>query len=165
MRVQHHAQHTLGTRLRRGVTVGLIAAAMAVPVAGIASAQPAPPAPPAAPAAPAAPVGPEAPAVPGAPGLPAAPGLPGLPGLPGAPLAESATSITLMVNGVDGESIPVSIDSTATVKDLKGLIQEQTGVPAAEQQLVTASDVELVDSETLASYELADGDIVTLAVA
>ncbi|MEV6657998.1 ubiquitin-like domain-containing protein [Nocardia fluminea] len=162
MRVQHHAQHTFGTRLRRGVTVGLIAAAMAVPVAGIAAAQPAPPAPPAAPAAPAAPVGPETPAVPGAPGLPAAPGLPGL---PGAPLAESATSITLMVNGVDGESIPVSIDSTATVKDLKGLIQEQTGVPAAEQQLVTESDVELVDSETLASYELADGDIVTLAVA
>ncbi|PKV81673.1 ubiquitin-like domain-containing protein [Nocardia fluminea] len=171
MRVQHHAQHTLGTRLRRGVTVGLIAAAMTVPVAGIASAQPAPPAPPAAPAAPiapaapvapAAPIAPEVPAVPGAPGLPATPGLPGL---PGAPLAESATSITLTVNGVDGESIPVSIDSTATVQDLKGLIQEQTGVPAAEQQLVTASDVELVDSETLASYELADGDIVTLAVA
>jgi hypothetical protein len=162
MRVQHHARHILGTRLRRGVTVGLIAVAMTVPVAGIASAQPAPPAPP---AAPAAPVAPEAPAVPGAPELPAVPGLPGLPGLPGAPLAESATSITLMVNGVEGEAIPVSIDSTATVADLKGLIQEQTGVPTAEQQLVTASDVELQDSETLASYELADGDIVTLAVA
>ncbi|MEV0768933.1 ubiquitin-like domain-containing protein [Nocardia salmonicida] len=159
MRVQHHAQNALGTRLRRGVTVGLIAAAMAVPVAGIASAQPAPPAPPAAPAAPAAP---EAPAAPAA---PAAPGLPGLPSLPGLPLAENATSITLTVNGLDGEPIAVDVDTTATVKDLKALIQEQTGVPAAEQQLVTESEVKLEDSNTLASYELADGDVVNLALA
>ncbi|MFI7524860.1 ubiquitin-like domain-containing protein [Nocardia salmonicida] len=162
MRVQHHAQNALGTRLRRGVTIGLIAAALAVPVAGIASAQPAPPAPPAAPAAPAAP---EAPAAPAAPVAPAAPGLPGLPDLPGLPLAENATSITLTVNGLDGEPIAVEVATTATVKDLKALIQEQTGVAAAEQQLVTESEVKLEDSNTLASYELADGDVVNLALA
>ncbi|MFE9787218.1 ubiquitin-like domain-containing protein [Nocardia salmonicida] len=159
MRVQHHAQNALGTRLRRGVTVGLIAAAMAVPVAGIASAQPAPPAPPAPPAAPAAPAAPEAPAAPAAPAAPVAPGLPGL------PLAENVTSITLTVNGLDGEPIAVDVETTATVKDLKALIQEQTGVPVAEQQLVTESEVKLEDTNTLASYELADGDVVNLALA
>ncbi|MGW0325897.1 ubiquitin-like domain-containing protein [Nocardia sp. NPDC055165] len=164
MRVQHHAQNTLGTRLRRGVTVGLIAAAMAVPVTAAAQA-PAPPAPPA-PSAPA----PEAqtqadPVAPAAPAAPAAPGLPALPGLPGAPLAEGASSITLTVNGLDGEPIAVDIDTTATVKDLKALIQEQTGVPAADQQLITESEVKLEDANTLASYELADGDIVNLALA
>ncbi|MFE1591633.1 ubiquitin-like domain-containing protein [Nocardia sp. NPDC058705] len=166
MRVQHHAQHTLATRLRRGMTVGLIAAAMAVPVAGIASAQaPALPAAPEAPAAPAAPALPAAPAAPAAPAVPAAPGLPGLPGLPGSPLADSATSITLTVNGLDGEPIAVDIDATATVEDLKILIEEQTGVAAAEQQLVTDSEVKLEDSRTLASYELTDGAVVNLALA
>ncbi|MGW8651511.1 ubiquitin-like protein [Nocardia salmonicida] len=48
---------------------------------------------------------------------------------------------------------------------MKAIIQEQTGVPAAEQQLVTESEVKLEDSNTLASYELADGDVVNLALA
>ncbi|MFD4355212.1 ubiquitin-like protein [Nocardia sp. NPDC058518] len=162
MSVQHHAQHTLSTRLRRGVTVGLIAAAMAVPVAGIlpvtASALPLPP-------APAVPELPAAPELPVSPELPAAPVAPKLPGLPGAPLAETANSITVMVNGLDGEPISVSVDTTATVKDLKVLIQEQTGVPVADQQLVTESEIKLEDSATVASYELADGDILNLALA
>lgn len=173
MRVQHHARHTLGTRLRRKATVGLIAAALAVPVAGImpltASAQPAPPAPPAAPAAPAAPQAPAAPGgtagTPAVPGAPEAPAVPGLPGVPGAPLAESATSITLTVNGLEGDPIAVSVDATATVEDLKILIEEQTGVPAGEQRLVTDSEVELMDSRTLASYDLTDGAIVNLEMA
>ncbi|TCJ95447.1 ubiquitin-like domain-containing protein [Nocardia alba] len=163
MRVQHHAHHALPTRLRRGLTVGLIAAAMAVPVAGIASADP--PAASPAPGAIEAPAAPEAPTAPGAPEQPAAPASPGLPGRPEAPLADSATSITLLVDGGASEAVSVSIDSTATVEDLKDLIQEQTGVPAADQQLATASEVELVDSRTLASYELTDGDTVILAVA
>ncbi|WP_410872544.1 ubiquitin-like domain-containing protein [Nocardia sp. A7] len=171
MRVQHHARHTLRTRLRRGVTVGLIAAAMAVPVAGIvpvtASAQPAPPAAPAPPALPALPALPAAPAAPAAPEAPAVPGAPALPGLgiPGAPLAETASSITLSVQGVDGTPIPVSIDATATVEDLKIILAEETGIPADEQRLIIAGGVELEDSRTLASYELTEGADVNLAVA
>ncbi|MFD4443084.1 ubiquitin-like protein [Nocardia sp. NPDC058519] len=166
MSVQHHAQHTLSTRLRRGVTVGLIAAAMAVPVAGIlpVTASALPPLPPL-PTAPAVPELPAAPELPVSPELPAAPIAPKLPGLPGAPLAETANSITVMVNGLDGEPISVSVDTTATVKDLKVLIQEQTGVPVADQQLVTESEIKLEDFATVASYELADGDILNLALA
>ncbi|MFD3508901.1 ubiquitin-like domain-containing protein [Nocardia sp. NPDC058666] len=181
MRVQHHARLPLSTRLRRGLTVGLIAAAMAVPTAGLlpvtASAQP--------PALPALPVIPEAPELPAAPEVPAAPAAPGglgVPALPGAPAAvpaapaapkapvelsdPSGEPLTVLVVTVDSGPVEVSIDAAATVKDLSAALETETGIPIEQQRLfIEDGSVELESSQTLASYGLVSGDVVELQVA
>ncbi|MFC6012210.1 ubiquitin-like domain-containing protein [Nocardia lasii] len=199
MRVQHHASRTLGSGVRRGLTVGLLSLALAVPVTGAftvtAAADPttATEAPEQDPSAPVIlEAAPEAEAEPGAtePAAPApaadpdgeaqetdteptapeaeatdpteAPGDATAPGDPTAP--EAATILSIVVNGLDGQPLAIELDPTATVADLKAFLEEHTGVPAADQQLVTDSEVELVDSHTVASYDLAEGDDVNLAL-
>ncbi|MFD3595972.1 ubiquitin-like domain-containing protein [Nocardia sp. NPDC058640] len=181
MRVQHHARLPLSTRLRRGMTVGLIAAAMAVPTAGLlpvtASAQ--------LPALPALPVVPEVPPLPAAPGAPAVPAVPGedtVPGVPGEPAAvpgspagrqapvelsdPTADPLTVLVVTLESGPVEVSLDAAATVKDLSAALETETGIPVQQQRLlIKDGSVELESSQTLASYGLVSGDVVELQVA
>lgn len=162
MRVQHHADRVLPSRVRHAVATALTAAALLVPVAGlsgVATAQPGPGLPPVpgAPAAPGAPA-PDVAAPDAAPAAPAAPG--GAPGLPGAPIAETAT---LNITGPDGTTIQVSIDLAGTVDELKAEVATETGIPVESQRLLTETDVELQDGAPLSEYSLRDGDTLSVS--
>jgi len=65
----------------------------------------------------------------------------------------------LLIRTPDGKHLAVEMDQSSTVSDLKGKIATQQGVPAENQKLVSLNK-ELVDEETLASFE--DGSFIDL---
>ena len=58
----------------------------------------------------------------------------------------------LLIRTPDGKHLAVEMEQTSTVSELKNKIASQEGIPAENQKLVSLTK-ELVDEETLASFE------------
>ena len=65
----------------------------------------------------------------------------------------------LLIRTPDGKHLAVEMEQTFTVSDLKSKISTQEGIPAKNQKLVSLNK-ELLDEETLASFE--DGSFIDL---
>ncbi len=65
----------------------------------------------------------------------------------------------LLIRTPDGKHLAVEMEQTSTVSDLKNKIATQEGIPAENQKLVSINR-ELVDDETLCTFE--DGSFIDL---
>jgi large subunit ribosomal protein L40e len=65
----------------------------------------------------------------------------------------------LLIRTPDGKHLAVEMEQTSTVTDLKNKIATQEGIPAENQKLVSINR-ELVDEETLCTFE--DGSFIDL---
>ena len=65
----------------------------------------------------------------------------------------------LLIRTPDGKHLAVEMEQTSTVSDLKNKIATQEGIPAENQKLVSINR-ELVDEETLCTFE--DGSFIDL---
>ena len=65
----------------------------------------------------------------------------------------------LLIRTPDGKHLAVEMEQTSTVSELKNKIATQEGIPAENQKLVSINR-ELVDEETLCTFE--DGSFIDL---
>ena len=67
--------------------------------------------------------------------------------------------MNLLIRTPDGKHLAVEMEQSSTVSDLKSKIATQEGIPAENQKLVSINR-ELVDEETLCTFE--DGSFIDL---
>lgn len=78
------------------------------------------------------------------------------------PQAASAMPLHVEIDGA--ASVTLEVESSDSVQQVKQRIEDQTGIPAGDQELL-AGGLRLTDGRTLGDYDLQPGDAVTLVVA
>jgi len=73
------------------------------------------------------------------------------------------SAISIYVKTLSGKTIPIPVDTSNTVAQLKSLVEKKENVPVNQQRIIFGED-ELEDVKTLESYGIGDEDVVNLVL-
>ena len=73
-------------------------------------------------------------------------------------------SMFITVKSLTGKEIPIFIESDAKIELVKNSVEQQEGIPPAQQRLIFDGKT-MLDDKTVQDYSITDGSIIYLVLA